>query len=75
MIDDIIMTKMMRPKAFAVPNPLTVFTAFTETTKIHTTNPIATTAIRPTYPKTGPIKENISSPSDPMPLDMMDLLQ
>ncbi|WP_316505326.1 hypothetical protein [Nitrosopumilus sp.] len=45
------MTKIMRPKALAVLNPLTVFTAFTETTKIHTTNPIAVTAIRPTLPK------------------------
>lgn len=49
MMDDIIITKIMRPKAFAVLNPLTVFNAFIETTKIHTINPIATIAIRPTY--------------------------
>ena len=48
MMDDIIMTNMMRPKAFAVPNPLSVFIAFTDTTKTHTTNPIATITIRPT---------------------------
>ena len=53
----------MSPNALAVPNPLTVFTAFTETTKIHTTNPIAATNINPTYAKTGPIKENIFSSS------------
>jgi len=48
MIEDIIMTKIMRPKAFAVLNPFTVFTAFIEMIKIHATNPIATIAIRPT---------------------------
>jgi len=58
MMDDIIMTKMS-PMNFAVLNPLTVFTAFTEMTKIHTINLITTIAIRSKYPKTGPIKERL----------------
>lgn len=62
-MDDIIITKIMRPNAFPVPNPLTVLTAFTETTKIHATNPIATITMMPAYVKTGPIMENSSSSS------------
>jgi hypothetical protein len=40
-----------KAKAFAVPKPLTVFTALIDTIKIHATNPIATIAIKPTYIK------------------------
>ena len=68
MTDEIIMIKIMRPNAFAVPKPFTVFTAFTDTTKIQTTNAIVKMMSNPTYAKTGPIIDNTcSSPiSDPV---------
>ena len=47
MREDMMITKMMRPNDFAVPNPWTVFIALTETTKIHTIKPIAATAMSP----------------------------
>ena len=56
-------TKMIRPNAFAVLNPLRTFSPFMDMTKIHTKNAIATSASRPTYPKTGIISEKISSSS------------
>ena len=62
-IDDMIMTKIIRPNAFAVPNPFTVFTAFTDTTKIQTTNAIVTVTNSPAYPNMGPIRDRICSSS------------
>ena len=62
-MDDMIITKIIRPNAFAVPNPLTVFTAFTDTTKIQATNAIATMTNNPTYPKMGPTRDRICSSS------------
>ena len=66
MTDEIIMTKIIRPNAFAVPKPFTVFTALTDTTKIQITNAIATMTNNPAYANTGPIIDStrFSSISD-----------
>ena len=66
MTDEIIITKIIRPNAFAVPKPFTIFTALTETTKIHTTNAIAVMTNNATYANTGPIMDStcFSSISD-----------
>ncbi len=58
MTDEIIRTKIMRPNAFAVPKPFTVFTALTDTTKIQTTNAMVAMRTNPTYANTGPIIDN-----------------
>ena len=60
-IDVMNVTKIIRPNAFPVPNPLSVFTAFMEMIKIQTANAIVTIATIPTYPNTGPNVDKISS--------------
>ncbi len=59
MREDKITTKITRPNAFAVLNPLRTFNPFIETTKIQTKNTITASTSKPTYPNTGITKENI----------------
>ncbi len=66
MREEIIITKIIRPNAFAVQKSFTVFIALTDTTKIQTTNAIVTMTNNPRYVNTGSIIDNtcFSSISD-----------
>lgn len=63
MREDMIITKITKPNAFAVLNPLRTFSPLIETTIIHTKNTIATSIIKAAYPNMGIISENTFSSS------------